>query len=366
MQAAKYYHSHIHSTSSLGKPSIFAKARPLEGLRIMIADSDHRLALTIENILFALGCKSVVIVHDGIDALATLKEQDVDIIITEHAIRSIDGLTFIQHLRQGEASPHRDVPVVMMTAHNDRQHVEAARDCGVDEYVLKPFAAKSLLERIYGLIEKPRSFILSSSYIGPDRRRTPQNDNFPKANRPDGRPFIARLAPRVVSKAALYSKLSLESPCVILPDYSLKKKLGFAVAPPLKVNMVTMRAPRGKELLLDGLKQLKDAFEMQKKHSYQPTIFIAQMQKTAQTINRQARENGFERVSQVAVLLMDFCKHYYSPSHDQHMKVIYTYIDAISTLITNDIRGSGGVIGEALYQNLYDLMLFYGTLRPAS
>ena len=47
-----------------------------------------------------------------------------------------------------------------------------ARDSGVTEYLIKPFTAKVLLERVNEIVENPRSFVLCKNYIGPDRRRT--------------------------------------------------------------------------------------------------------------------------------------------------------------------------------------------------
>ena len=47
----------------------------------------------------------------------------------------------------------------------------AARDAGVNEFVVKPFSAQGLFTRIQAVIEKPRPFVKVSGYFGPDRRR---------------------------------------------------------------------------------------------------------------------------------------------------------------------------------------------------
>jgi DNA-binding response OmpR family regulator len=83
----------------------------------------------------------------------------------------IDGLEFTQMIRTAEDSPFPFVPIIMMTGHTDRTKVTAARDSGVNELVAKPISAKTLLDRIVAVIDRPRSFVKTSTYTGPCRRR---------------------------------------------------------------------------------------------------------------------------------------------------------------------------------------------------
>ena len=59
----------------------------------------------------------------------------------------------------------------MITSETRREKVILARNCGVTEYVAKPFNAKSLILRIREIIERPRPFVDVGGYFGPDRRR---------------------------------------------------------------------------------------------------------------------------------------------------------------------------------------------------
>ena len=63
-----------------------------------------------------------------------------------------------------------------MTGHSEKSRVTEARDAGVTEFVAKPVKAQTLLTRIEAVILRPRPFVRSPSYFGPDRRRTGTKD----------------------------------------------------------------------------------------------------------------------------------------------------------------------------------------------
>jgi DNA-binding response OmpR family regulator len=59
----------------------------------------------------------------------------------------------------------------MLTAHSDKTRVEAARDAGASEFCAKPVTAAELLRKVGAVIDRPRPFVRTDSYFGPDRRR---------------------------------------------------------------------------------------------------------------------------------------------------------------------------------------------------
>lgn len=95
-----------------------------------------------------------------------------DLIITDWDMEGGDGLSLAKRLRAGEAGAHlKAIPIVMVAERNMAGEVEAARNCGVDEFVLKPFNTKTLLARVKAVRKRRREFIESASYNGPCRRR---------------------------------------------------------------------------------------------------------------------------------------------------------------------------------------------------
>ena len=63
------------------------------------------------------------------------------------------------------------MPIIMITAHSERPRIIAARDAGINEFVMKPVSAKTLFSRLNAVIEHPRRFVRIEEYFGPDRRR---------------------------------------------------------------------------------------------------------------------------------------------------------------------------------------------------
>jgi CheY-like chemotaxis protein len=108
---------------------------------------------------------------DGASALEMLGAWIPDVILVDQRMTPIDGREFTLMLRRSKDSPASTTPIIMVTAHSERRFVEAARDAGVDEFLVKPVSAKALLERLKIVAESRRSFVVAKSYMGPDRRR---------------------------------------------------------------------------------------------------------------------------------------------------------------------------------------------------
>ena len=83
----------------------------------------------------------------------------------------MDGISLAHRIRNDPASPNKFVPFVLMTGFSEKRRVMQARDAGVTEFLVKPFTARDLYRRLYQIIERPRQFVRSEDFFGPDRRR---------------------------------------------------------------------------------------------------------------------------------------------------------------------------------------------------
>jgi DNA-binding response OmpR family regulator len=137
---------------------------------LVIEDSDHMRSL-VRNILNALGAHFIREARDVPDAYELLSAFPVDIVICDWQMLPVSGLDFVKALRGNKDSPYRFMPIIMLTAHSEAKRVQEARDAGVNEFVIKPIAAKTLYTRIREIIKNPRPFIETKDYFGPDRRR---------------------------------------------------------------------------------------------------------------------------------------------------------------------------------------------------
>ncbi len=149
-------------------------AYDLEHLRVLVVDDNFHMGLLVKHILATLGVKNARVTRDSVHAFELLRSFPCDIVVCDYNMQPLDGVDFVRLLRTSLDSPSPYVAVIMMTGHTDYHIVAACRDAGVNEFLVKPISVKSLCERIVHIIEKPRPFVRSKRYTGPDRRRKQQ------------------------------------------------------------------------------------------------------------------------------------------------------------------------------------------------
>lgn len=137
---------------------------------ILVVDDDKAIANLIRNVLKNLGFGGVLVAHSAEEGLKLVEKSPVDLIITDWEMEPMNGIDMTKKIRLMD-STRRFVPIIMLTGHGEKQEIEEARDCGITEYLIKPFTAKSLCSRISTVVEMPRSFVVGREYKGPSRRR---------------------------------------------------------------------------------------------------------------------------------------------------------------------------------------------------
>jgi CheY-like chemotaxis protein len=106
------------------------------------------------------------------DAMHRLQDSGVNVLFTDWS-SEVDAIQLLQALR-APGSKHRHLPVVVLSTYNSIEHLRAARDAGMTEYMLKPFTAQAVQNRLRAIVQTPRSFVEAMAYFGPDRRRRQQ------------------------------------------------------------------------------------------------------------------------------------------------------------------------------------------------
>jgi two-component system, chemotaxis family, chemotaxis protein CheY len=138
---------------------------------VLVVDDNHYMRVIVCTMLRAMGIKHIREASDGAEALEIVRDWRPDVIILDLVMETIDGIEFTKLVRRGSDSPHRYVPIIMMTGHTDRGHVIEARDAGVNEFVAKPLTARALIDRMRSVMDVERLFVKSPYFTGPDRRR---------------------------------------------------------------------------------------------------------------------------------------------------------------------------------------------------
>jgi CheY-like chemotaxis protein len=140
-------------------------------LKMLLVDDNHHMRVLLTEILRAIGVKHVFEAADGAQALNVMRQQQIDIVMTDLAMEPLDGIDFVRLLRRSPESPNQMCPVIMITGHSTLARVQEARNAGVNEFLAKPLTARGVVERLSQVVDHPRPFVKTADYFGPDRRR---------------------------------------------------------------------------------------------------------------------------------------------------------------------------------------------------
>jgi two-component system chemotaxis response regulator CheY len=145
-------------------------ASGLAALRILVVDDNPQMRTIVGTVLAAAGVGRIFYAQNGREGLSALMLHQPDITFVDYEMPQMNGLDFISRVRTLD-SDLRMTPLIMLTGHSDAPRLHAARDRGVNEFLAKPVAARTILSRLQAVILHPRPFILTKSYFGPERRR---------------------------------------------------------------------------------------------------------------------------------------------------------------------------------------------------
>ena len=124
----------------------------MSGIRTLIVDDSSVMRKIVERALRQAGLDPLV-VHEacsGTEGLEVLKAQQVDLILSDINMPSMDGLEFLRQIRAQQLA--LGVPVVMITTESSEDHVKAAIRAGAQGYIRKPFTAEQVKERVLPLV----------------------------------------------------------------------------------------------------------------------------------------------------------------------------------------------------------------------
>lgn len=142
-----------------------------ENCRALIVEDNTHMRVLLREFLIAVGIREISEAANGKAALNVLRERKCDLILSDMAMAPMDGIEFTRHIRTDSNSPNPFVPIIMITGHTEIERVEAARDAGVTEFLAKPVTPNNLYARLAEIVERPRAFVRTEGYFGPDRRR---------------------------------------------------------------------------------------------------------------------------------------------------------------------------------------------------
>lgn len=120
--------------------------------KFLVVDDFSTMRRIVRNLLKELGYSNVEEAEDGVDGLNKLKGGGFDFVVSDWNMPNMDGLTMLQNIRKD--SSLASLPVLMVTAEAKKENIIAAAQAGANGYVVKPFTAATLDEKLSKIFEK--------------------------------------------------------------------------------------------------------------------------------------------------------------------------------------------------------------------
>ncbi|MEX0299710.1 MAG: hypothetical protein AB3N28_11625 [Kordiimonas sp.] len=141
-----------------------------EAMQVLVAISNKQLAEYVWHFLKDNGAHNVQVVHHSRDAVMRMTSTLFTHFILGHHLDDAGGPDFTRFIRMCEG-PVSEAPVLMIMSNPSTGKVVECRDSGVNEVMVTPITGKLLEMRLHHMAVRPKKFIRSATYIGPDRRR---------------------------------------------------------------------------------------------------------------------------------------------------------------------------------------------------
>ncbi len=120
-------------------------------IKVLVVDDFATMRRILKNILKQLGFTNIVEAEDGSTAWDILEEQSIDLIISDWNMPKMTGLELLKKVRA--SSKHSKMPFLMVTAEAQKQNVIEAVQAGVSNYVVKPFTAEGIYDKLSKILK---------------------------------------------------------------------------------------------------------------------------------------------------------------------------------------------------------------------
>ncbi len=121
-------------------------------MKILIVDDFSTMRRIIKNLLRDLGFTNTFEADDGHTALPLLQNGDFEFVVTDWNMPIMEGIDLLKEIRKDPKLKH--LPVLMVTAEAKREQIVEAAQCGVNGYIIKPFTAGTLKEKLDKIFER--------------------------------------------------------------------------------------------------------------------------------------------------------------------------------------------------------------------
>jgi two-component system chemotaxis response regulator CheY len=119
-------------------------------MKVLVVDDYSTMRRIIRNLLTQIGCSEIDEAADGNEALAKLRAVHYGLVISDWNMEPMTGYDLLKQVRADDKL--KTTPFIMVTAESKTENVVAAKQAGVDNYIVKPFNAATLQQKINAVI----------------------------------------------------------------------------------------------------------------------------------------------------------------------------------------------------------------------
>jgi len=143
----------------------------LKKMKVLIVDPNAFMRGVVADSLRRLMVTNIGAAASAVEAFTVGRSFKPDIIFVDWDAGRMSGLEFTREVRRNTTGMSRETPIILLAGVIDHDQLMAARQAGINEFLLKPVSAQGVLSRIEEVVLRPRKFIDSRNYVGPCRRR---------------------------------------------------------------------------------------------------------------------------------------------------------------------------------------------------
>lgn len=123
-------------------------------LNVLVIDDSSFIRDIIRKILHGYGILEIREASDGIDGLRFVTEYPFDVILCDLSMEPMNGFSFVESLRALEDEALSEMPVIILTMHDEKNFVEKASKTNINGYILKPVSSAMLKNRMTQVLAK--------------------------------------------------------------------------------------------------------------------------------------------------------------------------------------------------------------------
>lgn len=120
---------------------------------VLIVDDSFNNLLLLEELLSEMSYK-VVVAHNGVEALFKLNEMTIDLILLDIMMPRMDGFELMKNMKE---NGFENIPVIFITAKNNKQDKKRAFELGAIDYIIKPVVINQILDKVESALTEKTS-----------------------------------------------------------------------------------------------------------------------------------------------------------------------------------------------------------------